>query len=175
MIENRIKHLVRDVANFPSEGIIFRDITPILKDQNLCSDIIAEFISRLKGINIDVVAGVESRGFLFGMMLANELKVPFVPIRKEGKLPYKSIKQCYDLEYGQSVIEIHEDAFEKGANVLIHDDLLATGGTVYAASELIGKLGGKITAYSFLIGLEFLKGEDILKEFGAEVTVLAKY
>ncbi|MFD1630997.1 adenine phosphoribosyltransferase [Pseudopedobacter beijingensis] len=174
-MENRIKRLVRDVVDFPSEGIVFRDITPILKDQELCSDIIAEFVSRLKGINIDVVAGIESRGFLFGMMLANELKVPFVPIRKEGKLPYKSIKQCYDLEYGQSVIEIHEDAFKKGSNILVHDDLLATGGTVYAASELIGKLGGKIAAYSFLIGLEFLKGEDLLKEFGAKVVLLTKY
>src|SRR6476659_2711291 len=124
MIDQRIKAAVRDVKDFPKEGIIFKDITPILKDQELCSSIVEEFVEQLKSINFDVIAGIESRGFLFGLMIANKMNKPFIPIWKAGKLPYKTIQQRYDLEYGSATIEMHEDAFLAGQKVLIHDDLL---------------------------------------------------
>lgn len=139
MIETKIKQIVRDVNDFPKPGIIFKDITPILKDSVLCGEITAALAEQLVGIQIDAVAGIESRGFLFGMMLANLLGVPFVPMRKAGKLPYKTVQHSYDLEYGSATLELHEDAFLPGQQVLIHDDLLATGGTVVAASHLIHK------------------------------------
>lgn len=175
MLEQRLKAIIRDIPDFPSKGIIFRDITPILQDQDLCTAIIDEFAARLKGQHIDIIAGVESRGFLFGMMLANKLQIPFVPIRKQGKLPFKVIAESYKLEYGQATIEVHEDAFEKGCNVLIHDDLLATGGTVVASSKLIEKLGGKVVGYSFIISLDFLNSRGRLTRFSNNIVSLASY
>lgn len=175
MIENKIKTVVRDVENFPKEGIIFKDITPILQNPELCHEIADEIVSQLKEIPIDVIAAIESRGFLFGMMLANRLNKPFVPIRKEGKLPCKVIKQSYHLEYGTATIEIHEDAISKGDRVLIHDDLLATGGTVSAASLLIESMGGIVCAYSFIIGLDFLNGKSKLLNWSDKHIVLASY
>ncbi|WP_423147704.1 adenine phosphoribosyltransferase [Rubrolithibacter danxiaensis] len=175
MISDRVKAAVRDIADFPKPGIVFKDITPIFKDQKLCTAIVDEFCSRLAGVPVDVIAGIESRGFLFGMMLANRLGVPFVPIRKAGKLPYKTIRQEYLLEYGSASVEIHEDAFEKGKNVLIHDDLLATGGTVLAASKLIQQLGGVVSGYSFVINLDFLQGKEKLKAFSDSIIVIAEY
>lgn len=142
MLEAHLKEIIRDIPDFPQPGIIFKDITPVLKDQALCSQIVDAFVDRLGHMEIDVIAGIESRGFLFGMMLANRLNVPFIPIRKQGKLPFKTISESYKLEYGQATIEVHEDAFPAGTKVLLHDDLLATGGTVVAASKLIQKLGG---------------------------------
>ncbi|WP_448635756.1 adenine phosphoribosyltransferase [Pedobacter panaciterrae] len=127
MIESRIKQTVRDVQDFPKPGIIFKDITPILKDPGLCMDITAALAKQLSNVAIDVVAGIESRGFLFGPSLAQLLNVPFIPIRKAGKLPYKTMQESYDLEYGSATIECHQDALLKGQRVLIHDDLLATG------------------------------------------------
>ena len=135
MIAQQIKSVIRDIPDFPKPGIVFKDITPILKDPPLCKQIIAAFAERLSGTRIDVIAGVESRGFLFGLSLATELGVPFVPVRKAGKLPYTIKQKVYELEYGTATIELHTDAFEAGQHVLIHDDLLATGGTVTAASE----------------------------------------
>lgn len=175
MIETRIKQSVRDVSDFPKPGIIFKDITPILKDAGLCHAITAALVVQLSGLNIDVVAGIESRGFLFGMALANALNVPFVPIRKAGKLPYKTIQQSYDLEYGSATLELHEDAILPGQHVLIHDDLLATGGTVVAASKLIEKLDAVVEGYSFLIALDFLNGRDRLNVFSANTFALASY
>lgn len=175
MLEEKIKSAVRDVLDFPKEGIVFKDITPILKDTELCSEILDELVSKLSKTKIDVIAGVESRGFFFGLMLACRLGVPFVPLRKLGKLPYKTIKQEYRLEYGSTSIEMHEDAIERGQHVLIHDDLLATGGTMEAASRLIERQGGIIAGYAFLISLEFLNGKEKLLPFSGSITILAEY
>ena len=175
MISSRIKQTVRDVNDFPKPGIIFKDITPILKNAELCSDITKALALQLADLEIDVVAGIESRGFLFGPQLAQLLKVPFVPIRKAGKLPYKTIQESYDLEYGSAVIECHEDALVRGQRVLIHDDLLATGGTVVAATKLIHQLGAELVGYSFLISLDFLNGKTRLKPYSAPVFSLAAY
>ncbi|WP_158796858.1 adenine phosphoribosyltransferase [Pedobacter sp. L105] len=175
MIEARIKQTVRDVNDFPKPGIIFKDITPILKDSVLCGEITAALAEQLSSIQIDVVAGIESRGFLFGMSLANLLGVPFVPMRKAGKLPYKTVQHSYDLEYGSATLELHEDAFLPGQRVLIHDDLLATGGTVVAASHLIHKLGAEVAGYSFIIALDFLNGRERLDVFSPNHFALASY
>jgi len=175
MLETRIKQTLRDVADFPKPGIIFKDITPVLKDAALCAEITKALAEQLKDVKIDVVAGIESRGFLFGLALAQILNVPFVPIRKAGKLPYKTIQQSYDLEYGSATLEVHEDAFIAGQNVLIHDDLLATGGTVVAASKLVNQLQANVVAYSFLISLDFLKGRDRLNLFSPNTFSLVNY
>jgi adenine phosphoribosyltransferase len=155
MIEQQIKAAIRDIPDFPKPGIVFKDITPILKDPALCEKILDAFVEQLKDTPIDVVAGVESRGFLFGLSLACKLGVPFIPVRKAGKLPYTIKQKAYKLEYGTATIEMHTDAFEPGQRILLHDDLLATGGTVTAASELIQEMGGIIAGFSFVIGLAF--------------------
>ena len=175
MIEAKIKTTVRDVVDFPKPGIVFKDITPILKDAQLCNDITAALAEQLKGVQIDVIAGIESRGFLFGMLLAQALKVPFIPIRKSGKLPYKKIQQHYTLEYDSAVLEMHEDALLPGQKVLIHDDLLATGGTVVAAAKLISRLNAEVAGCSFIIALDFLNGRERLAEFTPETFALASY
>ena len=163
MIQSKLKAAIRDIPDFPKPGILFKDITPILKDAGLCLDIVEAFAYELKDVEIDVIAGIESRGFLFGLMLANKLKVPFVPIRKQGKLPFNKIQQPCELEYGSAILELHEDAILPGQKVLIHDDLLATGGTVNAATRLIQQLSGEIAGYAFVISLDFLKGKEALK------------
>jgi adenine phosphoribosyltransferase len=175
MIGDKIRSVIRDIPDFPKPGINFKDITPIFKDPQLCSEIVKAFVDELKDVQIDVVAGIESRGFLFGLMLANQLDVPFVLIRKVGKLPHKTIKQVYELEYGSATIEIHADSFEPGQKILIHDDLLATGGTVEAASKLIRQLGGEIAGYCFLINLDFLNGKAKLEPFSKNVVSLVNY
>lgn len=175
MVADKIKQIIRDVPDFPKPGIIFKDITPILKSPELCNEIAAALAAQLKDIKVDVVAGIESRGFLFGLALAQQLNVPFVPIRKAGKLPYKTVQQSYDLEYGSATLEVHEDAFDAGQKVLIHDDLLATGGTVVAASALVQKLGASVAGYSFLINLDFLNGKDRLKTYSQHIFSLADY
>lgn len=175
MLQDKIKQTLRDVADFPKPGIIFKDITPVLKDADLCQEITIALAEQLKDLKIDVVAGIESRGFLFGLALAQALKVPFVPIRKAGKLPYKTIKQSYDLEYGSATLEVHEDAFTAGQNILIHDDLLATGGTVVAASQLVQQLNANVVGYSFLISLDFLNGKQRLNQFAEHTFSLVSY
>jgi adenine phosphoribosyltransferase len=137
VLESRIKSIIRDIPDFPKKGILFRDITPVLLDFDLCNDIVDEFISRLPAVSFNLVCAVESRGFFFGMRLANRLKLPFVPIRKAGKLPGDTISYTYDLEYGTSTIEIQDGVIKNGDKVLLHDDLLATGGTILASMELI--------------------------------------
>lgn len=174
-ISEALRSCVRDVPDFPVPGVMFKDITPIMKDPLLCDAVVDAFCGFALPENIDVVVGIESRGFLFGMMLANRLQVPFVPIRKKGKLPDATIEQTYDLEYGTACIEIHADAFPSGSRVLVHDDLLATGGTVRAATELVKRLGGTIGGYAFLIELDFLGGRRILSPYGAKVFSLLRY
>lgn len=158
------KSFIRDVADFPKDGIVFKDITPLLKDPNALNracNTLAEF---LDGQKVDKVIGVDSRGFIFAPMLASKLGAGFVPVRKKGKLPYTTEAASYDLEYGTDTLEIHIDAIEKGEKVLIHDDVLATGGTAAAVCELVKRLGGEIVQCNFLIHLAFLKGEDKLGE-----------
>src|SRR3990167_378396 len=160
MNTQKITSLIRDVKDFPKEGIIFKDITPILKKPAVCREIVSEFFKRFNRTTIDVIVGIESRCFLFGMLLAQKFKIPFVPVRKSGKLPYKTVAYKYDLEYGSAEIEIHADAIVKGQHILIHDDLLATGGTASATAELVKMLGGKIAGFSFLVELGFLNGRQ---------------
>ena len=175
MLSQKIQSLVRDIPDFPKDGIVFKDITPILADSALCLEIVHTFIKELKGLKIDTVVGVESRGFLFGFMLANALKVPFVPIRKKGKLPYEVVSHKFDLEYGSAEIEMHVDAIQKGCNVLVHDDLLATGGTAAASAELIKKLGGVVCGFAFVIELGFLNGKVVLNKYTDNFISLVKY
>jgi adenine phosphoribosyltransferase len=175
MIEQQIKEAIRDIPDFPKPGIVFKDITPILKDPALCKNILDAFVDQLKDTPIDVVAGVESRGFLFGLSLACRLGVPFIPVRKAGKLPFTIKQKVYELEYGTATIELHTDAFEPGQRVLIHDDLLATGGTVTAASELIEEMGGIVAGFSFVVGLGFLGGRERIAPISDKILVLADY
>ena len=175
MIQTRLQEAIRDIPDFPKPGILFKDITPILKDSDLCSEIIEAFAFQLKDVEIDMIAGIESRGFLFGLMLANRLRVPFVPIRKQGKLPYKKIQQPCELEYGSAILEIHEDAILPGQKVLIHDDLLATGGTVNAAARLIKQLNGEIAGYAFVISLDFLRGKEKLEHQTSNIVSLISF
>ena len=158
-----IKSKIRDIENFPKEGIIFKDITPLLMDPKGVEYVVDLLVDNLDGQQVDKVVGMESRGFFFGMLLAQRLGAGFVPVRKKGKLPYKTLSQTYDLEYGQDVLEIHEDAINPGEKILIHDDILATGGTAEAVVKLVEHLGGSIVQLDFLMELGFLKGREKLK------------
>jgi adenine phosphoribosyltransferase len=175
-LETRIKSVIRDVPDFPKPGILFKDITPMLADHKLVKDVISAIAVQFKHQKIDAIAAVEARGFIFGSILAQELQCAFIPMRKSGKLPYKTISQEYALEYGTASVEVHEDAIQKGWNVLVHDDLLATGGTASAAGWLVQQLGGTVAGFSFLINLSFLPGEEKLsKEFNVHPKYILKY
>jgi len=174
-VENKIKSVIRDVPNFPKEGIVFKDITPIMLNPQLSQEIIDHLYETYKEQKIDVVAGIESRGFLFGYPLAIKLGVPFVLIRKKGKLPYKKISHDYDLEYGSATIEMHTDAISENQRVLIHDDLLATGGSASAAAHLVQKCGGKVAGFNFLVSLDFLDGNEKLSIFSDNIINLVRY
>lgn len=175
MLQQKIQSVIRDVPNFPKEGVTFKDITPLLANPILCSEIIEEMKNRLKTIEIDAVVGVESRGFLFGMMFASALRVPFVPVRKKGKLPFKTIHQNYQLEYGSAALEIHLDALKKDWKVLVHDDLLATGGTAFATAQLVKQLGANVSVFAFIIELSFLNGKEKLGIFTDKVINIVQY
>ena len=168
-----LREKIRNVPDFPKPGIQFKDITTLLKD----SEALKQMITELKGYcvmkDIDVIAGIESRGFIIGSILAHDLDVGFIPIRKPGKLPAERIKEEYALEYGIDGVEIHSDSIQKNQNVLIVDDLLATGGTASASAKLIERLGGKVSGLCFLIELPFLKGRDKLE--GYDVFSLLQY
>lgn len=174
-IEDKIKSVVRDVVDFPKQGIVFKDITPIMMNAQVSNEILEYLVEFYKSSGITKVAGIESRGFLFGYPLAMKLGVPFVLIRKKGKLPYDKISYSYELEYGSATIEMHTDSVNSNDTVLIHDDLLATGGSAQAAAELIKSQGGQIAGFNFLIGLSFLKGEEKLKEYTENIINLATY
>lgn len=175
MLKEKIESTVRDVQDFPKVGILFKDITPILANAELCSEIVDELAKQYANKNINAVAGIESRGFFFGFLLANKLGVPFIPIRKAGKLPFTTVSIEYALEYGTAKIEMNSDAVTEGMNVLIHDDLLATGGTASAAAELIKRQGGTIGGFSFIINLSFLNGDKLLSTHTNEIHELLKY
>ena len=170
-----LKRFIRDIPDFPKKGIIFKDITPLLKDDTAFKKVIDLLAGKYKRKHIDVVVSVESRGFIFGSAMAYKLKAGLVPVRKKGKLPYRTYSASYGLEYGKDTLEIHQDAIKKGENVLIVDDLLATGGTVAAAVELIKKMGGEIAGIAFVIELLPLKGRDKLKGYPIVSLIKDKY
>lgn len=157
------KSYIRDVPDFPKPGILFKDITPLLQDYSALNRAADHLIKDLEVGSVDKVVGMESRGFIFGPMLADRLEAGFIPIRKPGKLPYKTLSESYDLEYGTDTLEIHIDGIANGDRILIHDDVLATGGTALATTKLVEKLGGVIVQCNFLIELSFLKGREKLK------------
>ena len=159
---DRLTAAIRDVPDFPKPGIVFKDITPILNDAELFRESVALFVSRHRENRIDQVAGIESRGFIFGAALAHELGAGFVPVRKQGKLPAETVDVSYDLEYGSATLELHTDAVQKGNRVLIMDDLLATGGTAAATLSLFQKLGAEVVEIDFLVELGFLQGREKL-------------
>ncbi|HEY5615718.1 MAG TPA: adenine phosphoribosyltransferase [Bacteroidota bacterium] len=170
---HELAKVIRDVPDFPQKGIVFKDITTLLQNPDAFRKALNIFYERYRDEKITKVAGVESRGFIFGAALAVQLGVGFVPIRKKGKLPAETIREEYALEYGTDSIEVHTDAIQKGERVLIHDDLLATGGTIQAACKLVERLGGKIVGLSFLVELSFLKGREKLK--GNDVFSIVQY
>jgi len=174
-LNDKIKSAIRDIADFPKPGIMFKDITPIFLDQYLCDEITDAFCKPFAVNKPDAIIGIESRGFLFGMLMANKLGVPFVMVRKVGKLPYKTISQEYSLEYGTAKIEMHEDVLQKGWNVVIHDDLLATGGTAEAAAQLVKKSGANVTSFTFVVELDFLKGKERLQTHTNNIQCLVHY
>ncbi|MFH1790214.1 MAG: adenine phosphoribosyltransferase [bacterium] len=165
-VNDEIKNKIRTVPNWPKQGIMFRDITTLLSDASTMEKTINLFYERYKDKSVDIVVGIESRGFIFGSLLAGKLGIGFVPIRKKGKLPAETFTQEYELEYGTDAVEIHKDAIKNGNRVLLIDDLIATGGTALAACELINRLGGQIIECAFIIDLPDLKGMEKLKQRG---------
>lgn len=168
-----LKKYVADIPEFPEPGVLFRDVTPLLADKEAYKESVRLLAEYAKDKDVDVVVGPEARGFLFGCPVALELNAGFVPVRKPGKLPREVISKSYDLEYGSNEIQMHSDSIKKGQNVLIVDDLLATGGTVEAAVSLIEQMGGNVVGIAFLIELEALKGRNLLK--GYDVYSVLKY
>lgn len=164
----KLEETIENVPDFPIPGIQFKDISPIFLNPKLYEEVIADLVSFSKG-NIDAVCGIESRGYLFGIAIAVALEVPFILIRKAGKLPPPIISENYDLEYGSAIIETREGQIKPGQRILIHDDLLATGGTTEAAAKLVEKQGATVSQFSFLIGLKGLNGDEKLKKFNAEI------
>lgn len=160
-----LKTIVRDIPDFPKKGIVFKDITPILQCPGAFRFAVDALIEGLKDKKIDYVVGVESRGFIFSPTLAYHLNAGFVPVRKKGKLPHRTFEMGYELEYGEAILEIHQDGLPKGARVAVVDDLLATGGTALATAKLVEKCGAKVEKIAFLIELAFLNGRDKLKDY----------
>ncbi len=161
----QLQDFIRDINDFPKKGIVFKDITPLLNDAKATQTCLKNLLALIGNKKIDKVVGIESRGFFFATLLAQKLNAGFVPIRKPGKLPSTTITQKYALEYGTDSIEMHADAIKKGARVLLHDDVLATGGTAQAACKLIETLGGNIVQCNFIMTLDFLNGKEKLKEY----------
>jgi len=160
-----LKDKIRNIQDFPKEGIVFRDITTLIQDPEAFQYVIDNFKNEFSGSEIDVIVGVESRGFIFGAALAYAMKIPFAIVRKPGKLPSTIVYEEYELEYGTDRLEVHDDAVKEGDKVLIVDDLLASGGTSRATANLIEKIGGEIAAFAFVIELSFLKGREKLKDY----------
>ena len=174
-LTERITKTIRTIPDFPKPGIMFKDITPLLKDVELSKEITEAFAEYWRSHSIDAIVGIESRGFIWGNSLAQNMDIPFIPIRKKGKLPAETLSYKYDLEYGSAEIEIHRDAIRKSQRILIHDDLLATGGTAIAAAELIKMSGGEIAGFSFLVELGFLNAIKELENYSTNVHSLISY
>ncbi len=171
MNHDDLKKIIRDIPDFPKPGIIFKDITPVLKNAAAFNYALNVMQKVLDKYNFDYIAGIESRGFIFGAALAEKINRGFIPIRKPGKLPYKSFQEEYTLEYGTNMLEIHQDAVSTGDAVAVVDDLLATGGTALAANRLIERCGGRVAVDLFLIELSFLKGRALLKDVQTETII----
>jgi len=169
----KIENYIRDIQDFPKEGIGFKDITPLLNDPLAMVEATKQLLALVGDKEVDRVVGMESRGFFFATLLAKELNAGFVPVRKPGKLPFDTLAQEYQLEYGTDILEIHADSIKPGERVLIHDDVLATGGTAEAVCQLVERLGGEIVQVNFLMELSFLHGRDKLK--GYDVKSLLSY
>jgi adenine phosphoribosyltransferase len=174
-IQEQLKSVIRDVPDFPKPGILFKDISTIMLNPQVSNAVLDHLVAQYQDANLDAIAGIESRGFLFGYPLAMRLGIPFVLIRKEGKLPYDKIKHAYELEYGSAIIEMHTDAVKEGQRVLIHDDLLATGGSAAAAATLIEKSGAVVAGFDFLVALSFLKGKQKLAPFSEQISSIVHY
>jgi len=172
MLLNDVKLLIRDVPDFPEKGIVFKDITPVLQSPEAFRSVVDLLCEPYQGVKVDSIAGIESRGFIFGAAMAMKLGCTFVPIRKKGKLPYSTLEESYSLEYGRATLEIHTDAVKKKEKVVVVDDLLATGGTACASANLLKKLDAEIVGISFMIELAFLGGKEKLK--GYEINSLIK-
>jgi adenine phosphoribosyltransferase len=168
MLREELSAVIRDVPDFPKAGILFKDITPVFLHPELCDKIAEEFANQYRG-KIDSICAIESRGFLFGTLIANKLNIPFHLVRKKGKLPGETVSYSYDLEYGSATVEIHRGFVKAGERVLVHDDVLATGGTAIAASELIKMEGGIVAGFAFMIELEFLKGKERLEAYSNDI------
>ncbi|MBF0441972.1 MAG: adenine phosphoribosyltransferase [Oligoflexales bacterium] len=168
-----LEEYIRNIPDFPKPGIQFKDVTPLLRSPDTLTAAVKEIAKNSEKFDFDLIAGIESRGFIFGASLSMLLNKGFIPIRKPGKLPADTFRETYDLEYGSNSLEIHKDAVSKGGKVLVVDDLLATGGTTAASIKLIERCGGSVVGCSFLIELEFLKGRDFLKPY--KVTSIIKY
>ncbi len=167
------KSYIRDIPDFPEKGVVFKDITPLLKDAKALQAVTNALMDLVEDQRIDKVVGMESRGFFYAPILASRLNAGFVPVRKDGKLPAQKIREAYSLEYGNDSLEIHEDSILKGEKVLIHDDVLATGGTAAAVCELVERLGGQVVQCVFLLQLDALNGTE--KLHGYKVTSLLHY
>jgi adenine phosphoribosyltransferase len=175
-LEETLKQTIRDIPDYPKPGIVFKDITPVLANPDLMRQVTDALCLQAAATQPDAVAAIEARGFIFGSLLAHHLQVPFIPVRKLGKLPYRTVRESYSLEYGTAEVEIHEDAIQPGMRVLMHDDLLATGGTANAAANLILRLQGKVAGFSFLINLGFLPGKSLLmRNYGICPTYLVNF
>ena len=170
-----LKSVIRTIPHWPKHGVMFRDITTLLKDANAFNYVIEKFYERYKNIPIDFIAGIESRGFIIGGALASKLHKGFIPIRKEGKLPHKTEKESYELEYGRATVEIHVDAIPRGAKILLVDDLIATGGTLSASINLIKKLGGEIVECAVIIELPDLHGREKIEERGYKLFSMVQF
>lgn len=174
-LEQRLKLAIRDVVDFPRKGIVFKDITTLLADPALNKEVLEAFVKKAKELKSDLIVGIDSRGFLYGNGIAMNCNIPFSPIRKKGKLPYNCIQESYDLEYGAATLEMHTDAVLKDQRVIIHDDLLATGGTALAAAMLVERLGGVVVGFSFIIHLSFLNGQEKLLKKSENLFAIATY
>ena len=176
-LEKKLNDVIRNVPDFPKPGIMFKDITPIFLDADLCDEITENIINNFLHNHgkIDAVCAIESRGFFIGVLIANKLRVPLFPVRKAGKLPAKTRSFSYDLDYGSATLEIHTDVVKKGWNVMIHDDILATGGTAMAAAELVKAEGGNVAGFSFIATLDFLKGRDRILPYSKNIVTAIEF
>ena len=168
----KVEDYIRSIPDFPEKGIIFRDVTSILQDAEGLKLAIDEMIKLLDGVEFDVIAGAESRGFIFGVPIAYALGKPFVPVRKAGKLPCETVSKSYDLEYGTATIEMHKDSIKPGQKVVLVDDLIATGGTIEAAADLVEQLGGEVVKVIFLMELAGLKGREQLSQYDVSSLII---
>ena len=174
-LEERIKHAMVDVHDFPTPGIVFKDITPLFQDPSLLNDLVDAMAEACKDQRIDAIVGLESRGFLLAVPLSMRLGIPFIMVRKKGKLPRECHSISYDLEYGSSTIEMHKDALQPGSRVLIHDDVLATGGTAEAAAKLVQQAGAEVAMFQFIVELSFLKGMNRMLPYTSSVATFARF